>query len=84
MTIMNETALLRLSEANEEKQGYRSKCGISMRLEYGDIPGAPRPTPIGGRWVLRDAQGQIIDYDAFRYDLAERNKLIIQENSTEK
>ena len=35
----------------------------------------PAGNPIGGRWVLRDADGVWIDLDQYRTDLAERNSL---------
>lgn len=35
----------------------------------------PNGNPMNGRWVLRDADGTLIDFDKYRSDLAERNNI---------
>lgn len=37
--------------------------------------GAAQPTPIGLRWVLRDANGAWVDVNQYRHDLFEQNGL---------
>ena len=32
-----------------------------------------------GQWVLRDPNGREIDRDTYRYDLAERNNIILRD-----
>lgn len=37
----------------------------------------PNGNEIGRRWVLRDSFGKWIDFDTYRYDLAERNNIVL-------
>ncbi len=48
---------------------YNSDCGLTMRREKGK---APNGSNFNNFWVLRK-NGQYIDHDQFRNDLAERN-----------
>lgn len=51
---------------------YRSAGGLTARREYGLTPNG---NPVGGRFVLRDADGKWIDFDQYRHDLFEHNGL---------
>jgi len=48
-------------------------CGFTMQREYGETPNGNQ---LGGRWVLRK-DGDFIDFDKYRFDLAERNNIKI-------
>jgi hypothetical protein len=54
---------------------YRSKTGYVLRRENGVTPNG---NPIADRWVLRDGNGQMLDFDQYRNDLAERNNLYLR------
>lgn len=60
-------SVLRITVPDTE---YRSKDGFTMRRENGKTPNG---NPIQWKWVLRDKNGQWIDFDQYRSDLAERN-----------
>lgn len=63
----NRPALRQNSDDN-----YVSMCGLTMQREYGLTPnGNP-----AGRWVLRK-EGEFVDFDRYRNDLAERNDITI-------
>lgn len=49
---------------------YEGDEGFTMRREQGKTPNGNN---IGGRWVLRDANGVWIDFDQYRFDLMERH-----------
>lgn len=55
------------------EDNYVSMCGFTMQREYGETPNG---NPLSGRWVLRK-EGQFIDFDQYRSDLAERNNIRI-------
>lgn len=40
----------------------------------------PNGNPLAGRWALRDAAGTLIDYDKYRYDLAERHNIELHQS----
>jgi hypothetical protein len=43
---------------------------LTGRREYGTTPAG---NPMGGRWVVRDAQGVYVDHDQYRNDLEPRH-----------
>lgn len=43
--------------------------GMSMEREFGMTP---NNNDMGGKWVLRDKNGAMVDFDQYRTDLAER------------
>jgi hypothetical protein len=49
---------------------YASDDGYVMQREYGKTPNGNN---LDGRWVFSDPSGQLIDFDQYRNDLAERN-----------
>jgi hypothetical protein len=51
-------------------QCYRGEDGTTMQRENGLTP---NENPIGNKWVLRSADGAWIDFDMYRFDLAERH-----------
>lgn len=59
-----------LHEVNDKL--YRADDGRSMGREHGETPNG---NPLGGRWVLRSAAGEFLDFDQYRHDLASRNGL---------
>lgn len=46
--------------------------GLKIAREYGKTPNG---NDLNGQWVLRDVQGNMVDFDGFRNDLAERHNL---------
>jgi hypothetical protein len=55
---------------------YKSECGeYTMQREYGETPNG---NDLGGRWVLRNSSGRMVDFDQYRNDLAARNSLTIK------
>jgi hypothetical protein len=62
-----EQQVRHMVETREEE--YLSEDGWSMKRENGTTPNG---NPMGGRWVLRDAEGSLIDFDQYRYDLEGR------------
>ena len=57
-----------------ENQRYECQNGRILQREQGTTP---QGNPIGGRWVLRAKDGTWMDCDQYRYDLAQRNALIL-------
>ena len=49
---------------------YHADDGRSVGREYGMTPNG---NLLNGRWVLRSADGDFLDFDQYRHDLAERN-----------
>ena len=60
-----------------ENEKYVSDDSWVMQREYGDLPHGMRAC---GRWVMRNAAGEVVDFDNFRYDLSERNDGKILDN----
>jgi hypothetical protein len=56
-----------LVQTTEER--YESADGFVMQREEGETPNGNK---IFGRWVLRDPNGNWVDFDQYRHDLAER------------
>lgn len=65
-----------LTQLFEHHGGYLSEDGHTMRREHGLTP---NNNELGGQWVLRDPSGQWIDFDKYRYDLADRNGFYIDD-----
>lgn len=54
-------------------ESYRSKDGVwEMRRDFDGT--SPNGNAFNGRWVLTRS-GEYVDYDQYRYDLAERYNL---------
>ena len=51
---------------------YQFDSGHTMAREYGL---SPNGNNLNGKWVLRDREGNFVDFDKYRNDLAERNNL---------
>jgi hypothetical protein len=51
---------------------YATEDGWIMRREFGETPNG---NPVAGRWVLRNARGEWVDFDKYSSDLAERNNM---------
>lgn len=64
----NRVILRQSSEDN-----YVSMCDLTMQREYGLTPNG---NSLGGQWVLRK-EGEFVDFDRYRNDLAERNNITI-------
>lgn len=64
--------MIKMVEQDQTDSLYVSECGMRMQREYGDTPNG---NPVSGSWVLRSAEGEWIDFDMYRSDLAERNDL---------
>lgn len=61
-----------IEHPNHPNQVYTSDCGYTMRREKKGT--TPNGNPIGNRWVLRK-EGEFVDFDQYRNDLAERNEM---------
>ena len=46
---------------------------LVARRETGQIPCFDYPIDFNNRWVLRDANGEYVDHDQYRHDLADRH-----------
>lgn len=57
-------------------QKYQLSEGHTMKRENGKTPNG---NELNMAWVLRNSAGRPIDYDQYRYDLLERNKLTVIE-----
>jgi hypothetical protein len=68
-----ETIIL-TEHPNHPNQVYISECGYSMRREKGKTPNG---NELNNRWVLRH-NGNFIDFDQYRNDLAERHNMKTQ------
>lgn len=68
----NERLVRTLHPFGQDK--YATEDGWLMRREHGETPNG---NPIAGRWVLRNERGELVDFDKYRSDLAERNGLAI-------
>jgi len=58
----------------EKENIYKNKT-YTIKRESGKSPNGNK---FRHRWVLRENTGKFIDFDQFRHDLAERNKINIQ------
>ena len=54
---------------------YEFDNGSTLQRENGKTPNGNK---MGGKWVLRDNTGALVDFDTYRNDVAERNGLINQ------
>jgi hypothetical protein len=57
---------------SRDTKAYLSGTGMKLSREYGLTPNG---NPLGGHWVLRDTDGNMVAFDQYRNDLAERHKL---------
>jgi len=57
-----------------EDNKYIFENGFVMKRENGKTPNG---NELNGRWVLRDENGDFIDFDQYRHDLADRHNLYI-------
>lgn len=52
---------------------YRARdATLTMKREYGTTPNG---NPMSGRWVVRNKAGEMVDFDQYANDLAERLRL---------
>jgi len=57
----------------KDNESYKSDVdGTTMRRENGLTPNGNQ---LNEKWVLRDADGKMVDFDQYRHDLAERNDI---------
>jgi hypothetical protein len=63
----------------EKAKQFQSEDGKVLKREEGTTPNG---NPLGGRWVLRDAGGVMVDFDQYRHDLSERYHLALQGTAT--
>lgn len=55
---------------------YRLPNGEELQRETASL--TPNGNKMNGRWVLRNKEGDLIDFDQYRNDLAERNNFEIR------
>ena len=63
-----------------EPEVYKSDNGFVMRRERGLTPNG---NEIGGHWVLRDKDGNWVDYHQYRNDLFEHPALKVVKDNAE-
>lgn len=68
---MNSTIIHPIN-GNADLYGYTCQGGGQVRREHGRTPNG---SPMGGRWVYRDATGGLVDFDQYLNDIMERNNL---------
>ena len=56
---------------------YRGEDGTTLKREYGETP---NDNPLNGRWVLRAPDGEWIDFNQYRHDIACHYDLNLLEN----
>lgn len=56
------------------EDGYTVEGGGTVCREHDTL--TPAGNLMEGRWVYRDAAGTLIDFDQYRLDLFERNRLV--------
>lgn len=52
---------------------YTSECGITIKREWETK--TPNENKMNGRWVVRNKDGEMIDFDQYINDIAERHNL---------
>jgi len=62
-----------LKQRQADPERYIFEGGLAIQRE--ELGTTPQGNPIGGRWVLRSGDGDWIDCDQYRADLAERHGL---------
>lgn len=65
---------MKMQQVGEDEQGsevYKAENGYTMRREYTGL--TPNGNPMSGRWVLRNAAGELVDFHQYRHDLLEHN-----------
>ena len=62
----------------DDANGYYNDDGLTMKRGYGKTPNG---NDLNGKWVLYDADDNMIDFDQYRHDLAERNNIAIVHHS---
>ena len=68
-----EPSVRRMVEVRQDR--YESNDGYVMQREYGKTPNG---NPLNGRWVLRNASGDMVDFDRYQNDLAEHYNLRLE------
>ena len=68
---MNYT-IIHSVNGDAETYGYTCQGGGQVRREFSKTPAG---NDMGGRWAYRSATGDLVDFDQYRTDLFERNKL---------
>jgi len=72
---MNNRTTLTIIDRDLPTERYEGPDGITMQREYEGV--TPNGNPFGGRWVLR-RDGEYVDVDQYRYDLAPRHGLELE------
>lgn len=55
------------------KENFSFSNGFTMKREKDTL--TPNGIKMNLRWVLRNAQGEMVDFGQYRYDIAERNNI---------
>lgn len=63
---------------NFENQNYTSRDGYVLQREFDTE--TPNGNKMNGRWVLRDTDSNIVDFDAYRNNISERNNLELRDS----
>lgn len=58
-----------------KRDRYSSPTGLMVARERDTL--TPNGNPMAGRWALRNSAGDLVDFDKYRNDLAERNSLTL-------
>lgn len=63
---------MKIAMARTNDDRYEADNGFVLAREYGKTPNG---NPMGGRWVLRDDKRNMVDFDQYSNDIAERHNL---------
>lgn len=64
-----------IKQDKEDEEIYLNENFILQR-ETGKTPNG---NSLGGKWVLRNREGNFLDFDQYRYDIADRHNLELKE-----
>jgi hypothetical protein len=71
---MKAEKLLTLEE--QDDSSYLGEDGTTMKREYGETPNGNN---LNGSWVLRDSNGEWVDFNQYRNDLACHHNLDLRD-----
>lgn len=71
---------MKLLATQVDNDSYVFESGHKLSREYDAL--TPNGNRLGGRWALRDQSGNLIDYDRYINDLAERCNIDLYTSNT--
>ncbi len=70
-------AVEKIKVTSKQKEVYVLENGCVLKREWDSK--TPKGRRMAGRWVLRDKNGEIIDFNESRNDLADRQHIVLYE-----